>query len=260
MSEESDQDGAWIFVSHSNKDLKKVREIRDFLEREGHKPLLFYLRCLETDNARLPQLIKDEIEARTWFVLCDSDNAKNSNWVQEERRIVEAMEDKSRFYVTVDLARDIDAQRDKLALLSKRATVFLSYARPDREIAEQIYHALSKQDYRVFFDVESIDPGMHWAGTITSALEDAMDRGFVLLLLSNDYLTSLWCAHERSYAFEVLGSRPNNIVPVIIKDRAQVVAGLPADLQRIQYVDFTAGDLRANIDMLLADLKTRRMV
>ena len=36
MSEKPNQDGAWIFVSHSNKDMKKVREIRDVLEREGH--------------------------------------------------------------------------------------------------------------------------------------------------------------------------------------------------------------------------------
>ena len=43
MNENADPDGAWIFVSHSNKDVKKVREIRDLLEREGHKPLLFYL-------------------------------------------------------------------------------------------------------------------------------------------------------------------------------------------------------------------------
>jgi hypothetical protein len=71
MAGDSDQDGAWIFVSHSHKDLKKVREIRDFFERDGHKPLLFYLKCLEEDDARLPELIKNEIESRTWFVLCD---------------------------------------------------------------------------------------------------------------------------------------------------------------------------------------------
>lgn len=260
MSEKLDQDGAWIFVSHSHKDIKKVREIRDLLEREGHKPLLFHLKCLEDDDARLPQLIKDEIEARTWFVLCDSENAQNSDWVQEEKQIVKAMEDKSRFYVTIDLARDIETQRDELAQLSKRATVFLSYARSDREIAEHMHHELSKQDYRVFFDVRSLTAGADWTSTITSAIEDAVERGFVLLLLSPDYLTNTWCAHERSYAFEVLGSRPNNIIPVIIKDYARVIASLPADLQTIQCADLSAGDPTTNIRILLADLKTRTIV
>jgi hypothetical protein len=100
MTEKSDQDGAWVFVSHSHKDLKKVREIRNRLEQEGHKPLLFYLKCLEEADARLPQLIKDEIEARTWFVLCDSESARASNWVAEEMRIVRAMGEKSKFHVT----------------------------------------------------------------------------------------------------------------------------------------------------------------
>jgi hypothetical protein len=46
--------GAWIFVSHSHRDLEKVREIRNELERRGHNPLLFFLKCLSDDDARLP--------------------------------------------------------------------------------------------------------------------------------------------------------------------------------------------------------------
>jgi len=34
--------GAWIFVSHSHRDLEKVRRIRNELERLGHNPLLFF--------------------------------------------------------------------------------------------------------------------------------------------------------------------------------------------------------------------------
>ena len=42
--------GAWIFVSHSHRDLEKVREIRNELERRGCNPLLFFLKCLDADN------------------------------------------------------------------------------------------------------------------------------------------------------------------------------------------------------------------
>jgi hypothetical protein len=47
--------------------LEKVRRIRNELERHGHNPLLFFLKCLEADDARVPELIRDEIKARTLF-------------------------------------------------------------------------------------------------------------------------------------------------------------------------------------------------
>jgi hypothetical protein len=265
MSEKPNQDGAWIFVSHSNKDMKKVREIRDVLEREGHKPLLFFLKCLEQRDARLPQLIKDEIEARTWFVLCESDNARNSPWVQEEMKIVKSMADRSRFYVSIDLSRDLESQRDKLTLLSKRASVFISYARPDHEIAEQIYRELATQDYRVFFDEQSLSAGADWVQTITTSIEEAVERGFVLLLLSPAYLASEQCARERAYAFKLLRSMPlNNIVPIIVKDDALIKSQLPIELRDIQCFNLTDGpigpparDIHQKIDLLLSFLKTR---
>lgn len=64
--------GAWIFVSHSLRDLEKVRRIRNELERRGRNPLLFFLKCLEADDARPPELIRDESKASTFFVLCNT--------------------------------------------------------------------------------------------------------------------------------------------------------------------------------------------
>src|SRR5437660_2970737 len=111
MSDKSEADGVWIFISHSNLDLRKVRKIRDALESDGHKPLLFFLKSLQNGDARLPQLIRDEINARTWFVLCDSDHSKASNWVQEEVAIVTSTKPKETF-VTIDLAKDLDVDHD----------------------------------------------------------------------------------------------------------------------------------------------------
>jgi TIR domain-containing protein len=258
MSENADSDGAWIFVSHSNKDLKKVREIRDILEREGHKPLLFYLKCLNQNDARLPKLIKNEIEARTWFVLCDSDNARNSRWVQEEMTIVKATPDKSKFYVTIDLAKDLESQRDKLTSLSKRATVFISSAHSDADIAGQIYNALIAQDYRVFWAEASLKPATNWQAATDAAIKAAIQRGFVLLLLSPGYLASKYFVHERAYAFQVLGSKPlSNIIPIIVRDPASVYAQLPDDLRHMQCINLTSGPIAERIGILLADLKQR---
>lgn len=107
MSDQSDAEGVWIFVSHSNLDFKKVRQVRGALEEEGHKPLLFFLKCLNNNDQRLPQLIMDEIKARTWFILCDSDNAMKSPWVQEEVRIVTTTKPETT-YVRIDLTWDLD--------------------------------------------------------------------------------------------------------------------------------------------------------
>jgi hypothetical protein len=71
---------AWIFVSHSKQDLAKVRQARDALEKAGAEPILFFLKCL-SDHDEVDGLIKREIDARYFFLLCDSANAKKSKWV-----------------------------------------------------------------------------------------------------------------------------------------------------------------------------------
>jgi len=78
--------GTWIFVSHSHCDLEKVREIRNELERRDCNPLLFFLKRLDADNTLLPKLIRDEIKARKWFVLCHSRAARRSKWVRNGNR------------------------------------------------------------------------------------------------------------------------------------------------------------------------------
>ena len=196
MTDQFEADGVWIFVSHSNLDLTKVRQIRDAPEKEGHKPVLFFLKCLNNKDPRLPQLIKDEIKARTWFVLCDSDHAKESPWVQEEVRIVTTTKPEETF-VKIDLAWDLEVIMRKIRPLLKRATVFFSHSRADEPIARQIYDALVEQDYRAFLDTASLTAGSDWQKTIQAALEDALEHGFVLLLLSPEYLTSAWCQEER---------------------------------------------------------------
>ena len=40
----------WIFLSHSSEDFNKVRKIRNYLEEKSYRPLMFYLKCLESDE------------------------------------------------------------------------------------------------------------------------------------------------------------------------------------------------------------------
>src|ERR1700722_7946284 len=225
MSDPSQADGVWIFLSHSNLDLEKVRQVRDALEKDGHNPILFFLKCLTAGDPRLPQLIKDEIAARTWFVLCRSTNSENASWVREEVEIVTSTKPKETF-VAINLDEDIAAGPDgvpvfvkKLRPLLKRATVFLSYERHDGKAAGDIATLLAAEDFRVLNGLPSPQLNVDLAQQIHNALDQALDRGFVLLLLSPEYLTSTWCKYERDAAFAILGARPlSNIVPVIIRD------------------------------------------
>ena len=147
-SGEGSREGAWIFVSHSHEDLVRVRVIRDALEARGHNPLLFFLKCLG-DDAEVDNLIRREIEARTWFVLCDSENARSSRWVQSEVEIIRNLAEK--VYEVINLDSDLEDQVARIDRLSKRATVFLwSYAHSDEAIADRLHQALLDRDYAVW--------------------------------------------------------------------------------------------------------------
>ncbi len=77
------QSNAWGFVSHSNIDLVDVRKVRDEIERRDANPILFYLKQ-RVQTGQLDQLLKREIAARNFFLLCDSPAAQASNYVQAE--------------------------------------------------------------------------------------------------------------------------------------------------------------------------------
>lgn len=79
---------AWVFVSHASADLPKVRAIRNFMEDRGAGPILFHLRALTHPDEFWP-LIEREIAARSFFLLCDSHAARESQWVQREQETVE---------------------------------------------------------------------------------------------------------------------------------------------------------------------------
>lgn len=255
---EDNSRGAWIFLSHSHKDLERVREIRNTLERLGHNPLLFFLKCLESDESELPELLRREISARNWFVLCDSEHSQSSRWVQEEVKLIKSLPGK--VFETIHLSADLEPQLHKLISLSKRATIYISYARTDTKVARTISEELAKTDYRVFFDITSLQLGQNWAATISSAIDDAVNNGFVLLLLSPDALTSEFCKNEVDYALhKSKKSQVSNIVPVIVRDAEAVFSMLPDDLAQLYCFDLTAGNVPDRIHQLIADLKSREM-
>jgi hypothetical protein len=58
-----DTDQVDLFVSPSPRDLEQVHLIRHELGRRGHHPRRFFRKCREDDDARVPELIHEEIQA-----------------------------------------------------------------------------------------------------------------------------------------------------------------------------------------------------
>jgi hypothetical protein len=251
-------EGAWIFLSHSSKDWNEVRSIRNFLEEKGHRPLTFFLKCL-TEHSELDGLIKREIEARTWFLLCDSQNARESRWVQAEVAFIKQLEGK--YHETIDLNDAIETQLERVERLCRRATVFISRSAEDLPFAFRMADALEKHDYSVWLDVEKIPGNDLWMEVITRQIDRALARGFVLVLLSQNSLRSKFVRHEVEYALSKSREAANNVIPIKIDDLAGYLGWdtLWPLLSDILYADFSKGDFDTNMDRLIAEMKLRPM-
>jgi hypothetical protein len=220
----------------------------------GHQPLLFFLKCLD-DDTEVDDLIRREIKARQFFLLCDSPNARASRWVQQEVALIRELPDKVR--EDIDLESDWEAQLAGMAALSRRATVFLSYALADREIATRIATALRANDYRVFPDDASLSPGSSFKEAVEQQIDEAVETGFVLLLLSPDTARATFVWRETIYALQ---RSPGVVLPIIVSDpdltRSLVSdsAGY-ADIEQLEFLDFTSGEFDDNFAVLMEALR-----
>ena len=203
--------GGYIFLSHSHDDIEKVRKIRNELEKEGFEPLCFYLKCLNDDD-EIEDLIKREIDAREWFVFVDSENARNSRWVNLEREYIKRTDSKK--IITVDLA-DADSIREATHKITHNLRIFFSHSHKDYPLAKRITDRLKKKDYLVYFDVDDLSPNDYTA-SIKHAITEAAQEGCVLLLLTENavYSSSLWLEREVAYALSIGG----NFLPIYVGD------------------------------------------
>ncbi len=181
------QEDIWVFLSHSNKDYEKVRLVRNMLEEHSMRPLMFFLHCLNDDD-ELDSLIKREIDCRTRFILCDSENARKSRWVQKE---VEYILSQNRIYQTIDLKDNIEIIYDKLKPFIRRTKVFISYNREEYSIAKQVYERLSEYDFMVYLDrfwdstepyiIQNYNKTLHF-------MDSAVEEGYFISLMNERIL------------------------------------------------------------------------
>ncbi len=97
-----------------------------------------------------------------------------------------------------DRSRTLVALQQMLGLEETERKVFISYCRAEtREVADQLYDALSRRNFDVFLDRFSVPPGADFPKKLAQELAD---KAFVILLESPGVRKSRWIEHEISYA------------------------------------------------------------
>lgn len=175
-------DEIWVFLSHSHEDYENVLKVRDLLEQDSYRPIMFFLRCLENDD-EVDVLIKREIDARKRFILCDSENARKSKWVQRE---VEYIKSKDRLYETVNLDASIEEIAQSLKNFKRRSTVYIR-AYSNVSFSNKLYEALKKEEYRIFNKREEINAVRQKFDSIKEKdYENAFSPSFNAIWIEND--------------------------------------------------------------------------
>lgn len=213
----------WVFMSHSNKDYEKVCIVRNELEKQGFRPLMFFLKCLddEKNDKEVESLIFREIDSRSRFILCKSINSQNSDWVKKE---VEYIQGKNRFFFTInlDLTDDPKKLASEILCFTKRATVVLSYSRADSELAQKVKHKLEANDFIVYdlISLLSVDDLNCCVDELATSIKSTVEGGgYFVPLVSNNFVQSKWCCLELKYAINCLhNSGFRRVIPIQVED------------------------------------------
>lgn len=123
-------------------------------------------------------------------------------------------------------------------------SIFISYARPDREQVLPYFDWLDKNGFNVWMDCRRLKAGQNWDFEIKRALDKAT---FVLMFISKlSYDRRGYLQREIKLAFDKLAEKLVDdiyIVPVLLDDDAQV----PEQLKGIQYISANDSECREQI-------------
>ena len=95
---------------------------------------MVFLKCLNDDD-EIDDLITREIQERTRFILCDSQNAQNSKWVQRELEFIQ--DGLHRVYQTINKDDPIEKIADEVLSFKQKTTIYISYSRSDENYMRQ---------------------------------------------------------------------------------------------------------------------------
>lgn len=225
-----------IFISYSTQDEKIARAVRNLFEEREHEVLLLKLAQTMTEDF-IMDLLRKEMKARDWCVVIQSAHAQKSYWVNFETSVAHIYH-KPVFYLDVACAEQEHADilgsclRGEVADISRHLRVVMSYARADEAMAQKIRSDLLNDGYEVWTYQTDIVPGVSWQEQIQRGIDDVLERGAFLSLVSANSVNNSWVAQELLYA----QSRNGFIIPCLIHPKP---SQLPPLLTHLQFVDLT---------------------
>ena len=202
-------DNTYVFLSHSHYDFDKVCRLRNLLEDEGFKPLMFFLKAFENPKFEpmLKPILKEEIDKRDLFILCRSENSEMSDWVKFEEDHIKS---KLVPYAVIDLNGDIYAQIAIIKLYRRRISrkVFISYPRTLSPLVDGLTYALQANGFKTWLNYNLL---INFQEQILKAIDKAAEEGYVLYLIDCDCYGE-WQRRELYYALE----KSALVIPVIV--------------------------------------------
>ncbi|MDH3402231.1 MAG: TIR domain-containing protein [Acidobacteriota bacterium] len=106
---------------------------------------------------------------------------------------------------------------------------FVSYAREDSELVDQLVDELSSEGLQLWVDRREIEAGQPWEATIERALASC-DQ--LLVCLTPEAVASKEVLKETAFALD----EGKTVFPVILRE-----CSVPSRLQRLQHIDLSAG-------------------
>jgi hypothetical protein len=122
--------------------------------------------------------------------------------------------------------------------------IFISYARADSGIVDQIVKKIESSGYQVWIDRGGIQPGAQWKKSIVEAIESA---DIVLVILSVNSVNSDNVRRE----IDIAVTANKQIMPISI-EKVEIPSTLKYQLAGVQILDFNTEGLRP----LLLSLET----
>ena len=220
-------ENTYVFLSHSHYDFDKVCRLRNLLEAEGFKPLMFFLKAFENPKFEpmLKPILKEEIDKRERFILCRSENSRKSEWVRFEEEYVKS---KNIPYEVIDLDADENVQLEAIQFYRRRVSgrVFISYPRTQRPLVMGLTQKLEEAGFTIWVDYDGITPSCKQE-IINKAIDKAAEEGYVLYLVDGNRYGERQRI-ELHYALR----KSALVIPVILAGET-----LPLELGRIQWLD-----------------------
>jgi hypothetical protein len=216
----------WIFISYSNHDILKARAVRNYFEKAGAEPILFYLKGEQNrPQEELLALFQYEIAAREYFIYLDSPFARESPYVQQELSDLKACHKEIFLEIameklTLDPSGLLPGKNESeelahhLRALFKLDRIFITAPRELDPIKRKIKGLLLKHGFHP--QEEAAFTGDNWAENVKKTI-DASD--VILALVDKNSLNSHYWKCEIDHALvenkTILPLFINEIPPMI---------------------------------------------